>query len=650
MKRSIEGGSGAPLIFFPGKMIIPALSVLVIVTFLAFSPVLKCGFINWDDDAYVTGNHMIKDLSPHNVRQIFTSTLYGMYTPLVMLSFALEHHFYRLNPFPYHAHNLLLHIVNSLLVFWLVRLISGDPLASLAAAFLFALSPLRVQSVAWVVERKGLLCAFFFLSSFICYCYYGKRPSLALYFVSLLLYAFSLLSKPIGSLLPFALILYDYYILERLDRKALMMKAPYLLGFLAAGVAAWIHVYFESHLAELYHISFFKGIFIAAYLFLMYALKIVIPFDLQELYPLEASFIESPPLAVWLSPLVIVVIATLLAKPLKRLRSSSPALYRHGLFGILFFTLFIFPVLRLLPADATSLIGLRQTYIPSIGIVLILGEAFSWCWRSAKRSAGKALCMLLLVLLAGYYGLSSYCHCAVWKDGLTFWNHVLEKHPRYLIALNGRANFFKERGEYLKAREDLEKAFSISPFDGITRINLAGVLIALDDYRAAKGHLDFMIAFEPKKSVLYYYRGNIYQREKDYGKAEEMYRKAIAIDSSYIEPYINLGNIYFEQGAREKAIEEFNRALSINRKSSEAYYNRGNAHFREKRYSDALGDYDKAVAFRKNYWDAYRNRALASFMMKDYQASGRDVKLLLEAGQKVDPLFLLLLDKARRAP
>ena len=158
---------------------------LVVIVWLAFLPALQNGFTNWDDPAYVTGNPAIKELSWSSVTRIFTTAHQGLYKPLVLFSFAIEYHFFGLNPWIYHATNGVLHCINSLLVFWLIFLFSRRLGIAWLVAVLFGIHPLHVESVAWVTERKDMLSGLFFLAGSVAYLASGKgrRRITCLYFV-----------------------------------------------------------------------------------------------------------------------------------------------------------------------------------------------------------------------------------------------------------------------------------------------------------------------------------------------------------------------------------------------------------------------------------------------------------------------------------
>jgi protein O-mannosyl-transferase len=170
--------------------------VILIITLASFFPVLKNDFTNWDDTGYVTENNIIRSVSLVNLKSIFFSFSMTHYHPVTILSYLLEYQFFRLNPFNYHLTNFILHLLNCLLVFWMIYLLSGSIFISGLTALLFGIHPLQVESVAWISERKNLLYAFFFLGALISYLYYLRKDEKTKYFFLCLgFFILSLLSK-----------------------------------------------------------------------------------------------------------------------------------------------------------------------------------------------------------------------------------------------------------------------------------------------------------------------------------------------------------------------------------------------------------------------------------------------------------------------
>ena len=197
------------------------------ITFIAFLPALQCGFTNWDDDTHVVDNLAIRAISFHNLSQVFTSSI-GYYQPLPMLTFMAEYRLFGLNPHAFHCTSVLLHCLNVLLVFALIYALSGKYSTGLLVSLLFAVHPLRVESVAWIAERKDLLSSFFYLLSLIFYVTYSRGNRRKYFYGSILSLVFSLLSKPMAVSQPFVLLLIDYVRNKKLDKKLLLEKIPFL--------------------------------------------------------------------------------------------------------------------------------------------------------------------------------------------------------------------------------------------------------------------------------------------------------------------------------------------------------------------------------------------------------------------------------------
>ena len=196
------------------KIIIPAF-LIIIVTLISFYPSLKNDFTNWDDNLYVTENSTIRSLSPTNLKKISTAFFVTHYQPVTMFSYLLEYHFFKLNPFNYHLTNLILHLLNCLLVFWVIYLLSASIPVACLTALLFGIHPLQVESVAWISERKNLLYVFFFLGAMISYLYYlGKGKKLKYFLLCLGLFILALLSKSLAFTFPLVLLLLDYFLFQ----------------------------------------------------------------------------------------------------------------------------------------------------------------------------------------------------------------------------------------------------------------------------------------------------------------------------------------------------------------------------------------------------------------------------------------------------
>lgn len=204
-----------------------ALIVLTLIVGFTFLPTVNAGFVkSWDDAFYVTANPMIQSLTPGNLARVATAFLLGNYHPLTMMVFAVQYRAFGLDAQGYHAVSVILHVVNCLLVFWLIFLVWGNIPAAFLSGLLFGLHPLRVESVAWISDQKDLLCAGLALLAIIGYIYFRRRGRIAFYLLSLLAFILSLLAKASALLLPFFLLMTDYVRDQRLSAGRPWIRCP----------------------------------------------------------------------------------------------------------------------------------------------------------------------------------------------------------------------------------------------------------------------------------------------------------------------------------------------------------------------------------------------------------------------------------------
>ncbi len=348
--------------------------LILAISFASFLPSLNNGFIGGDDFNYVVRNPLIRDLSWPGIKNIFTSIHLGLYKPLTMLTFALEYHFFKLNPRIYHLTNVILHLLNSLLVFWLILLLSRKAWVSFIVALLFGIHPLHVESVAWVSERKDVLYSLFFLSGIIAYIYSLRNKRRVYHYLTLFLFILTLLVKPMGLTFPFILLLCDYILYIKLDKDNLKRKAVF---FVTSGIFLVFTLVFASEYSSRQpSFVFFDSIFIANYALLFYLSKIMLPVKLSALYPYPQKNGNLLPLIFLISPLIVLI--------LTRAVILSKRYTRKIIFGSLFFLICVFPVLQLVPTG-NAIVADRYAYLSSIGIFYLIAEFIVWLYQNKLK-------------------------------------------------------------------------------------------------------------------------------------------------------------------------------------------------------------------------------------------------------------------------
>ena len=288
--------------------------VITVVVFLAFFPSLDNAFVNWDDPVYLEGNPTIQSLSPANIKMMFTGFVNGNYHPLTMFTFALEHSWAGFNPKIYHLTNLLLHLANVNLAFIFIFLMTGNLFVAGLTALLFGIHPMRVESVAWVTERKDVLFVFFYLAGLILYQRYLSsalsQKRLIFYSIIMILFILSVLSKPSAVTFPLALLLLDYWGARKFDKYVLLEKIPF---FIISAFFVFIAFYanatpFTSHLPPPLQFHFTERILLVGHAIGLYLTKLIWPFKLSAYYSYPGKINGHLPVYCYFSAFIVFLI------------------------------------------------------------------------------------------------------------------------------------------------------------------------------------------------------------------------------------------------------------------------------------------------------------------------------------------------------
>lgn len=333
--------------------------------FITFHPVLYNSFLNWDDNIYVTQNPLIKDLTWQNTKEIFSTFVSGNYHPIPLLSYGIEYHFINGDPFYYHLNNLILHLINFVLVFFLISKIDKNIFTALFTALFFAIHPFKVEPVAWISSRKDLIYGLFIICSMIYYLSYLQKKRLKFYFLSIVFFVLSLLSKAMSLAFPFVLLLFDFYSGRKITKKEILEKIPFIVVAILFGIIALFAR--ESYVSVLHEneLPFSDSIFLGTYrIIFYYFLRTFFLGNVDWIFPYP--HIEYPSFYLIFSSIVITIsLFIIVLFSLKKTKRIA--------FGLCFFFLFIAPVLK------TPIIGFtadRFSYIPSIGISFLVASFF----------------------------------------------------------------------------------------------------------------------------------------------------------------------------------------------------------------------------------------------------------------------------------
>ncbi|MFA7283052.1 MAG: tetratricopeptide repeat protein [Candidatus Omnitrophota bacterium] len=580
-----------------------ALVALIIIVSAAFLPSLGNGFVNWDDQLYVTENSAVADFSFSGAERIFSSFFAGNYQPLTIFSYSLDRLFSGLNPYGYHLTNLILHLLNCLLVFWLFYLLSRLETVGLLTAVFFGLHPLRVESVAWISQRKDLLYAFFFLAALIFYLYYLRKDKKErlYYYLALGSFLCSLLSKAMAVVLPLVLMATDYFIGRPKGESRIRDKIPFFALSVIFGAVALMGQYSDGAVRPDMPGGAWGMLSVPFYAVFFYLQKIFFPAGLSCLYPRNDIHLSFGFFLLPAAYVVICILLFLLNKGRKKI-----------VFSNLFFLICLLPVLQFVPLGET-MVADRYTYLASAGISYLCAAGLVFLWGAGKRYPGAARVVIIatLVFLSGSMVFMSRQRCRAWHDSLTLWSDVLEKYPNAAMAYHNRAIAYNENKEYPEAILDFNRAASLLP--------------------------------EEQRRMIYLYLIRLYREEGREKEAEDLFEKIKKSDAGVFRRYYQNANRLRDAGRYRKAIALYQGARELNPENPALDNDEGVAYLYYGKFKKAAVLFEKALRLGLDPGLAHNNLALAYYYGKNYAAAIEHCKLAIDLGYPVNSHLLSLL-------
>ena len=544
-----------------------ALAAVLIITYIVFSPALKNDFVNsWDDGLNIRDNRLTAKFDFQTVKSIFQAPVGGSYIPLVIMSFAWERSKTGLDPWLFHFDNLLLHLVCTLLVYYLIRILTGKFWMSAFIALLFGVHPMHVESVAWITERKDVLYGAFYLGALICYVkmIQSTGRKMIFYFLSLALFILSLLSKIQAVSLPLVMFAIDYLLKRKLSFKLVAEKLPFLLLSAIIGIIGISFLSSESAFDAQTNYTFLQRIFLGAYAYCVYIVKSVVPYELSALYSYPKAEGGTLPWLYYASAIPVIAIISFI---IIRFRKS-----REAVFGVLLFTLNIIFLLQILGAGK-AFIADRFSYISYLGLFFVFGDIL---FRKIKSNRIKTAGIIVSVIVLVVFAQASYARCSVWKNSETLWTDVINKYPEEVSAYNNRGIYYRETGRNDLAFADYSKVISIAP-------------------GYAKAYLS---------------RGNIYFDNKQYDLALADYNEAQGKGLEVEQLFANLGAVWSLKGEYQKALDDFEHAIKINPYHFNVYKSRAICRMYMKEYQLALDDFEKYLGMTSGDDDVFNSIAV----------------------------------------
>lgn len=508
-----------------------------IVTFIVFLPALKNNFVNWDDTAYVLHNTHIKSIDINLFRWAFFDFYDNTWFPLTWISLAIDYAFWGLDPWGYHLTNIVLHAFNTLWVSLIaVQLVkayrkrmtvtdSAFPnsmviICCVVAGLFFGLHPLRVESVAWISERKDMLNTFFGLPALLLYIGFAERraegsnnPLACLvdkrYLTALLLFILSLLSKPMTVTLPVIFLIIDWFPLGRFDGwKGLKIifaeKIPFLLGSLAVGIITMISQ--QPAMIAFDKIPMGARFILVCKSIIVYFRMMIWPSGLMPSYPHPATEISLSKIE-YLLPSVVVVLITIACLLMVKRQKIWLAVW-------LYYLVTLFPVSMIVQVGSQAMAD-RYTYLPGIGPTIIvsigIGLFFSKLRTSGKlgKSVGYGL-ITGIIAISTVYSVITVRQISVWRNTGTLWSRVIDLKPDGLTYFT-RGKYYELIGEYENALKDMTESLGFAERKGYSKIYevyfaRADIYFKTGNYQNALEDYDQAIKLNPAPAAEYYYQ------------------------------------------------------------------------------------------------------------------------------------------------
>lgn len=604
-------------------------ALLALAVLATYAGVRGCGFVELDDPQYVTGNWIVRrGLTWDGVTWAFTTGHAANWHPLTWLSHMLDVELFGLEPWGHHVTSVVLHAANAVLALLAFERLTRAFWRSAAVAALFALHPLRVESVAWVSERKDLLCAFFFLALLLAYARYVERPSKRLYGVALVLYALGLLSKPMLVTAPFVLLLLDAWPLRRLGsalerKRAVIEKLPFLALALGSSLATFWAQHSGGAVQGVGTIALAMRALNAVLSYGRYLQHFAWPQGLCAYYPYPRG---GQIVALTLSAAVLVALSVFAFAGRAR-RPYLPV-------GWLWFLGMLVPVVGLVQVGSQAYAD-RYTYLPLLGIALALVWSVADALANARapRWLGPALATAAIAACAWL----SHVQVRFWTDSITLFERALAVTRENAFAHQSLGNALVDRGRLDEALVHLREALRLTPNFAYAHNGLGAALYTRGELDEAEVHLRRAIEIDPRYAAPRYNLGLALEQRGKLDEALECHARAAELDPWLAQAHAHLAKLLGSRGRLDEALVHYERARELQPSDHELDRWIAVTQTLLGRVEEAIGEYERLLRANPDDADALNN--VAWIRATHVEAEHRDGVLAVRYAERVRELL-----------
>jgi tetratricopeptide (TPR) repeat protein len=588
------------------KNVLWVLLALTLLNLIIYAPSWNYGFLHYDDPLYVSENiEVSRGLTGQGVLWAFTTGHSANWHPLTWLSHMLDVQIYGMHAEYHRLTNVLLHLANSLLLFWVLCRATGSWGRSAIVAALFAVHPLHVESVAWVSERKDVLSTFLWVLTFYAYINYARHPILRRRAAVIVIFALGLMAKPMLVTLPFTLLLFDIWPLHRVSLESgqwrvwlqlIREKIPLFALSAASGIVAVIAQWEGGTVKsfDLLPLSFRAAN--AATSYAVYIGKMLWPINLVAYYPYK-------PVPGWLaaaSLLGILIISSVVIRYARR--------FPYLLVGWLWYLCTLLPVIGLIQVGAQSKAD-RYTYLPLVGLFIVVSWGIPAVFQGRRHltitlrvAAGILICVLTI---------AARNQVEYWKNDIGLWEHALRVSPDNYFARTSLGIALAAGGDSARAIEQYNESLRTRPDFAETHNALGAALFKQGLWREAMPHYTEALRLRPEFAEAHSNMGTVLGMQGRTEEAISEFLKSLKISPHNAEVIYNLGLSLAKQGKYEEAIAQYNEALKIKPMYAEAYNELGNALLLQGKIGEAINQYIKSLGIKPDFAKAHNNLGVA---------------------------------------
>ena len=576
---------------------------LALAVWLVFGQTLGYEFVNYDDAAYVYGNAQVSQgLSWRGIEWAFTYGEIGHWHPLTWLSHMLDCQLYGLNPAGHHLTNVLLHTAAAILLFLGLRQMTGALWRSAFVAAVFAIHPLRVESVAWVAERKDVLSAFFFMLTLWAYVRYVRRPpSMIRYGAVVLCFALGLLSKDMLVTMPFVLLLLDYWPLGRFSSftpQVLLRRAAEKIPLLVLAIGSCVATALVPEKLTADKLPFGLRMENAVVSYVIYLWQMIHPSGLACHYPNPVNYLPFWQVAGALGLLLAISGAVW----------AFHKQYPWLIVGWLWYLGMMIPVIGIVQISNYAHAD-RYTYLPQIGLYLIIA------WAATGVATGRRYGRWLLGSLASAVIvaliLCARTQVSYWKNSTTLWERALAVSGDTDVAHNDLGMALVQKEQWSQAIAQFQQALKANPDYASAHDNLGVALAQEGQLDEAMAQFQQALKINRDDDLAHNNLGMALVQKGQLDEAIAQYQLALKINPDFDMAHLDLGIALAKKGRLDEAIARFQQALEINPNYDLAYFNLGNALLQKSKVDEAIARFQQALKINPDFALAHLDLGIA---------------------------------------